>query len=430
MASINLGEVADIITGPFGSMLHKSDYRETGTPVIMPQDIGDRTLSLESIARIGQRDAERLTRYVTVENDIVYARRGDVEKHAFITKDEAGALCGTGCLRVRVDECKADPLFVSFYLNRPESRMWIRLHAVGSNMPNINTDILSELPMELPDLEVQRKVGNLLRHIDEKITNNKKLMAELEETARLIYDYWFTQFDFPDEGGKPYKSSGGKMIWSDELKRDIPESWHVEKVESLITVTKGVSYTSQDLIGSGIPMVNLASFETDGTLKLAGMKTYAGIVYDDRTVYPGDLLMCVTQQTSIDPTGKTNVLGKAFRLPDVFDETTIISTDVVKLVPKVNNEHSAVLNQLFKRPEIHKRITGFANGTKIKHLDVAGAMDFYLALPNSGNLIQRFAEISDFLLFREGQLLREIMRLHELRDWLLPMLMNGQLVVE
>ena len=97
MASINLGEVADIITGPFGSMLHKSDYRETGTPVIMPQDIGNRTLSLESIARIGQQDAERLSRYATVENDIVYARRGDVEKHAFINADEAGALCGTGC---------------------------------------------------------------------------------------------------------------------------------------------------------------------------------------------------------------------------------------------------------------------------------------------------------------------------------------------
>lgn len=123
MANINLGKTADIITGLFGSMLHKSDYRETGIPVIMPQDIGDRTLSLDSIARIGQQDAERPTRYATVENDIVYARRGDVEKHSFITADEAGALCGTGCLRVRVDERKADPLFVSLYPNRPESRM-------------------------------------------------------------------------------------------------------------------------------------------------------------------------------------------------------------------------------------------------------------------------------------------------------------------
>ena len=148
----------------------------------MPQDIGDRTLSLDEIAHIGPEDAARLARYATVENDIVYARRGDVEKHAFIDANTAGALCGTGCLRVRVDARKADPLFVSFYLNRPESRTWIRQHAVGSNMPNINTDILSDLPLDLPDKGLQRRTGLLLKTIDDKIENNRNFVSRYKRT--------------------------------------------------------------------------------------------------------------------------------------------------------------------------------------------------------------------------------------------------------
>lgn len=300
----------------------------------------------------------------------------------------------------------------------------------GSTQPKLNQENLANFDLNLPDRETQDRVAFLLAALDDKIANNKKLMAELEKTAQLIYDYWFTQFDFPDENGNPYRSSGGKMIWNDELKREIPELWHISTVNDLVEITKGVSYSSEDLAGAGVPMVNLASFDTDSSLKLRGMKTYAGTVDMQHTVCPGDLIMCATQQTSIDPTGKTNVLGKAFRLPDVFDETTLISTDVVKLIPVGNVSHRAVLDQFFRRPEIHKHMTGFANGTKIKHLDVSNAMDFFLALPNSDDLIDRYAKISDLVLARQGLLLRENLRLYSIRDWLLPLLMNGQATVE
>ena len=408
MVSINLGKIADIITGPFGSMLHKSDYRETGTPVIMPQDIGDRTLSLENIARIGQRDAERLARYATVENDIVYARRGDVEKHAFITADEAGALCGTGCLRVRVDERKADPLFVSFYLNRPESRMWIRLHAVGSNMPNINTDILSELPMELPDLEAQRKVGSLLRRVDAKIANNKKLMAELEEVARLIYDYWFTQFDFPDKNGKPYRSSGGKMLWNDVLKREIPAMWHGGCLSDIISVTMGQSPTGESYNETGNGDVFYQGRVDFGAhFPVARVYTSA----PTRHAKADDVLLSVRA-----PVGDMNYAY----------ENCCIGRGLASL-------RGITPSPLFTRftlesfTPVFKRMNG--NGTTFGAIDKDGLNGLPVVVPSS-ETIEGFENIVGATYARLRVAETETRNLVSLRNWLLPMLMNGQLSVE
>lgn len=239
-----LGAVADIITGPFGSMLHQSDYTPTGTPVIMPQDIGNRTLNKSAIAYVGNKDAERLSRYRVQENDIVYARRGDVEKHAFIDKCDAGALCGTGCMRVRVDRSKAEPLYISFYLNRPESKRWISQHAVGSNMPNLNTQILSEVPLELPPLVEQAKAVEVLNYIDSKIRINAYICTELETVAKTLYDYWFMRFDFPDENSYPYRTSDGEMVWNAQLKREIPKGWKAGTVGQLGDVVSGGTPTT------------------------------------------------------------------------------------------------------------------------------------------------------------------------------------------
>lgn len=416
MASINLGEIADIITGPFGSMLHKSDYRETGIPVIMPQDIGDRTLSLDNIARIGQQDAGRLARYATVANDIVYARRGDVEKHAFITADEAGALCGTGCLRVRVDERKADPLFVSFYLNRPESRMWIRLHAVGSNMPNINTDILSELPMELPDLESQRKVGNLLRRIDAKIANNKELMAGLEETARLIYDYWFTQFDFPDENGRPYRSSGGKMVWSDELKREIPVGWKASTLSELCGFRNGVNYDKDSMSGTHCRIVNVRNI-TSSTLFINPPEL-------DEIDLPANLVKRYSISGDDILIARSGTPG-AVRLID--EPNGIIFCGFIICCTPNDSEHRSYLTMALKRLEgTTATVTG---GSILKNVSQDTLKSVMVVCPPKA-VIEQFNASVDVMLHQIVRTEKENWNLSNHRNWLLPMLMNGQLVVE
>lgn len=408
MSEVKLGDIADIITGPFGSALHKSDYRKTGTPVIMPQDIGDRTLSLDSIARIGDEDVRRLARYATIENDIVYARRGDVEKHAFITRNEAGALCGTGCLRVRVDNSKADPLFVSFFLNRPESRTWLRQHAVGSNMPNLNTDILSALPLDLPDIKTQQRVGNLLRLIDDKIENNKRLMAELEATARLVYDEWFVRFDFPDVNGKPYRSSGGTMVWNDELKREIPEGWNVGCLADFSR------YSNEKVDATELNERNFVSADNM-------VKNYGGLVESDCVPGEGDVVAFDAGDTlfsNIRPYFK-----KACIAP--FDGGC--SADILVFRP-VHASCAAFIYLTLTQEWFIQAIVAGAKGSKMPR----GDKDLIMALPFAAppkTLLANFQAAMNPLTNKHFAAEAETRKLSSLRDWLLPMLMNGQVKV-
>ena len=299
-----------------------------------------------------------------------------------------------------------------------------------STVPGIDRNALHA--MEIPYIEnhdEQGLIANVLSSIDDKIALNKKIMTELEKTSRLIYDYWFTQFDFPDENGKPYRSSGGKMVYNETLKREIPEGWEAVSVNELVRIEKGISYKANDLKGEGVPMINLASFNTDGTYKVEGLKSYSGALDSRKMVSSLDLVMCITQQTAIDLSGKTNVIGKTFFVPDIFSKTTVISTDVCKLMVR-NDAYAYVLNGLFKRSDIHKYIVGFANGTKIKHLDTASAFNLRVAVPPNGSDVLRIYSVKVRLFEKEkNNLLRENLRLEALRDWLLPMLMNGQVHV-
>jgi type I restriction enzyme S subunit len=139
-----------IQTGPFGSQLHASDYVPVGIPVVMPKDIPGRRVSTSEIARVAEHDANRLARHRLQLGDIVYSRRGDVERHALISHREVGWLCGTGCLLVRLGPTWPSPMFASCALDRPESRSWISQHAIGATMPNLNTGILAAVPLVVP----------------------------------------------------------------------------------------------------------------------------------------------------------------------------------------------------------------------------------------------------------------------------------------
>ena len=186
-----LGEIATIITGPFGSQLHQSDYVSSGIAIVMPQNIADRKIDYGTINYISEQDAERLKKYRTQKSDILYARRGNIEKHAFITESDKGVYCGTGCLRVRVSSRDILPMFVSYFLNREETKKWIVAHAVGTNMPNLNTDILSEVPINYPSIEIQQKVVSVLYEIDEKININNKINDNLQQMAYDTYMHLF-----------------------------------------------------------------------------------------------------------------------------------------------------------------------------------------------------------------------------------------------
>ena len=193
-----LGEVSSgIQTGPFGSQLHQSDYSEIGTPVVMPKDLLNGKICEDSIARVSLDHVNRLVRHKIEAGDILYSRRGDVGRCAYATETETDWLCGTGCLRVTIDPQKADSKYVFYRLQMPETIGWVVNHAVGSTMLNLNTSILSDVPLKLPALEEQKTVVKILSAYDDLIENNKKQIKLLEEAAQRLYKEWFVDLRFP-----------------------------------------------------------------------------------------------------------------------------------------------------------------------------------------------------------------------------------------
>ena len=295
-------------------------------------------------------------------------------------------------------------------------------------MPNLNTGILCGVEINLPSRHSQEATVSLLSSIDAKIETNEKIIAELEAVARSVYDYWFTQFDFPDEHGNPYRSSGGKMAYNESLRRDIPEGWEVITANELASIERGISYTASELADEGVSLINLASFNTDGTYKHSGLKHFTGTVKDTKFLTSDDLVMCVTQQTPIDPTGATDVIAKTFLVPNIHSGKVTMSMDVVRLIERQEGIRY-MLNQMLSRTDYHRYASGYASGTKIKHLDVEGALSFLVALPRDRQLIDTYAALSRAWSSLISGCLKESIRLTALRDRLLPLLMNGQAVI-
>ena len=300
-----------------------------------------------------------------------------------------------------------------------------RNKVLGSTIPHLYQRDLEGFELELPSIERQRDIAFVLNNIESKISNNNAIISELEAMAKDIYDYWFVQFDFPDEHGKPYKSSGGKMVWNEKLKREIPDGWETTKVGDLATVKRGISYSASNLIGSGLPMVNLNSFTPSSTYKLSGIKTYNGAVGKDEWIEAYDLLMCTTQQTDIDR--KTDIIGKTIIVPDIFDSRMVFSMDLVRI--DTNKLLKAVIASETKTKWYNKYITGFATGTSILHLKLDGFLSYQIALPSDISILQRFNSMYMEWERRKSAAMKENEELSSLRDWLLPMLMNGQVKV-
>lgn len=160
-----------IQTGPFGSQLHASDYVLEGVPVVMPKDISNRRVDATTAARVRKEDVDRLARHQLCEGDLVFSRRGDVEKHALVGEIEHGWLCGTGCLLVRPG-ARIFSGYLSRSLDLPKTKLWLTQHAVGATMPNLNTGILSDVPVLLPSKDVLEAFEKVIGLCDYRVSAN------------------------------------------------------------------------------------------------------------------------------------------------------------------------------------------------------------------------------------------------------------------
>ncbi|MCF7853824.1 MAG: restriction endonuclease subunit S [Candidatus Pacebacteria bacterium] len=247
-----LGDICErgggiVQTGPFGSQLHASDYVSCGVPSVMPINICDGHIIEAGIKRVTEKDVNRLARHQMPAGNIVFARRGDVERCALVREEQAGWLCGTGCLRLDLGHGVLVPEFAFYYLRHPDVRSWIVAHAVGSTMPNLNTSIISSLPVIYPKIAEQQAVIGVLRDLDDKIELNRKMNETLEETARAIFRSWFVDFDpvvAKAEGTQPtHMSPETAALFPDSFEESeigpIPAGWRIDQIGNAVKCVGG-----------------------------------------------------------------------------------------------------------------------------------------------------------------------------------------------
>lgn len=304
-----------------------------------------------------------------------------------------------------------------------------------STVPGINRNDLHEVMIPYAKRPLQEALANCLSVLDAKIDLNNQISFQLEAMAKTIYDYWFVQFDFPISKeqakamgkpkleGKPYRSSGGKMVWSEELKREVPEGWEVMSLDKRIDVKRGISYASSDLSERGIPMINLNSFSLNGTYKPDGLKHFSGKYSGKGAANSGDLLIAAT-----DVTRNADIIGKAILVPYYYRGELVYSMDVAKIIP-LNGMTSSYLLMLFNSEHYHNYIKHYASGTLVLHLNIDGVRWYKTQIPDS-SLLKKFHDLYTPIATRISATQSENQKLIELRDWLLPMLMNGQIRIK
>jgi len=232
---------AELQTGPFGTMLHASSYRNQGTPVLAVQHVGENRINHDpDIPRVDQETFERLSRYEINKDDIIFCRKGAVERIALVTAAEDGWLQGSDCIRLRlIDRSSLDPVFFSYVFCSQAHKRWITRHAHGATMPSLNQTILGLSPIPLPSIEEQKEIASILSLLDRKISNLRQQNETLEAIAQTLFKHWFVDFEFPNEDGQPYRSSGGEMVRS-EL-GEIPAGWRVGKLQDEFEILMGQS---------------------------------------------------------------------------------------------------------------------------------------------------------------------------------------------
>lgn len=401
--SVKLGDISSgIQTGPFGSQLHQSDYTEDGTPVVMPKDLIGGKISEQSIARVGAEHVQRLQRHIIRNGDILYSRRGDVGRCAFATERETGWLCGTGCLRVTVNPRVADKKFVFYQLQQSSTIGWVEKHAVGATMLNLNTTILSNIPVFLPPIETQRRIADILSAYDDLIENNRKQIKLLEEAAQRLYKEWFVDLRFP--GHEHTKIVDG-----------VPEGWEECSLDDVIEFDPKVQLT-KDRVKQFIPMSALSTSSMVLDLnEISETMSNSGSKFQN-----GDTLLA--RITPCLENGKT-----AFVHGIQSSEGAIGSTEYIVMRSKCLNPYMVYLHARtdgFRQSAINS-MSGSDGRQRVK-ADKLKALSYLLPPATLVNQFGQFVAPIFELIFN---LNKQIYSAVQARDRLLPKLMSGEVEV-
>ena len=325
--------------------------------------------------------------------------------------------------------------FYFYYFQLPNIQKYFYDVATGSTIKNLSLKSLQEFEVPLPDNNEYQKIAAVLSALDDKIELNNRINAELEEMAKTLYDYWFVQFDFPNspllEGGqnsenfdgvfKPYKSSGGKMVYNETLKREIPEGWEVKTVGDYCKSTGGFAFKSSWWTDNGMPVVKIKDIQEDYTINLDDL---AFVDISDKNVddkfkaKPGDVLIAMTGAT----VGKYAIVPYTEKPLYVNQRVGYFNLGIKpeKKLPFLINS----LNQKYFRESVFT----LASGAAQPNISNEQINNIQLLLP-SKEIIELYNKVFEPYYSKILLNQKQNQELSALRDWLLPMLMNGQVKV-
>ena len=304
--------------------------------------------------------------------------------------------------------------FLKLLQSRAENRI--------CSFPQITFDLLGEYNVPIPSLEVQTKIANMLKSIDSKIENNNKINTELEEMSKTIYDYWFLQFEFPNEEGNPYKSSGGKMVWNEELKREIPEGWEVGCFKDIISELECGNRPKggiKDGINDGIPSIGAENIISIGKYDFSSEKYIPQEYFNSLKkgiVKSNDVLIYK------DGAGIGHVSMAKNKFPY---EKCAVNSHVFIVRSKYNNLYQNYIYLTLEKDYIKKILINLAMKAAQPGLNQPNIESIPIIIPTK-NIIKEFNKSIDVIFDKIFLNANENKELTSLRDFLLPLLMNGQ----
>lgn len=410
---IVIKEICEVYDGP-----HATPKKTIDGPVYLGIDAitDDGKINAKDFAHLSEEDYIKWTKRVTPQyGDIVFSYEATLGRYALIPKDFYGCL-GRRLAIIRNVSKDIDTLWLYYYFLSPEWKQFIQSKIIkGSTVNRISVEDFPTYTVPNISIKVQRKIANILSKIDEKIALNNNINDNLEQQLMLLYDYWFTQFDFPDNDGNPYQTSGGKMVWNDTLKRNIPENWKVQSV---------ISNCLSSIIKPGVEIFNTKTYLATADVKGTSISTGTIVDYDGRESR-------ANMQPSINSVWFAKMKNSIKHLYLNKEMQPIISSSILSTgfcglqCNEISFEYIAsyVSNAYF---EIHKDMLAHgATQEAVNNDDLAGV---HIIIPED-TVLRAYHETTQAIYAQISKNICENQELVKLRNWLLPMLTNGQATI-
>lgn len=415
---IAIEDLVETIVDNRGKTVPTTD--EIGIPLIATNCIKFSSIYpvFENIRYINQETYDTWFRAHLKPNDILFVNKGTPGR-CCITPDPVNFVGAQDMVGLRFKK-EFHPFYMLAIIRSNEIQETIQNNHVGLVIAHFRKQELVKLKLPILKKELRDSIGEIYKAISLKIELNNKINIELEQMVKTLYDYWFVQFDFPNEEGKPYKSSGGEMVYDEVLKREIPEGWEGQKLNALTSfLSRGISpiYTEGS---KGIPVINQKCIR-EYSVKYQFQRRHdnAAKSASNRLIEKYDVLV---NSTGVGTLGRVGLVRWLIENEITVDSHVTILRAIPEKINKVFFGYSLLTKQ--------KEIEGFANGsTGQVELNRSQLSDISLLIPKV-NFQNNFEEFYNPIIEKVSINEKQSQELISLRDWLLPMLMNGQVTVK